>query len=149
MSPKRPYLLRALIEWIVDNRFTPYVLVEVTEGVQVPQAYVSDGRIVLNVSPVAVRDLSISNDHLMFDGRFGGASFPVTVPMRSVMAVYAKESGEGMLFEPEYPPAAAEVAGSSHPVDPLPGKDAGTPGAPPPRVPGGGPRRRGHLTPVK
>lgn len=145
MNPKRPYLLRALIDWIVDNGQTPYVLVEVTEGVQVPTAYVSNGRIVLNVSPAAVRDLSITNDYLMFDGRFSGSSFGVAVPMRAVTAVYSKETGEGMLFEPEYPEGAEKKAPSDQSSEATPSDKLGVP----PKAPGNGPKRRGHLTPVK
>ncbi len=100
--PKRPYLLRALYDWIVDSELTPYLLVTVDdESVQVPQEYVSEGKIVLNVSPMAVRDLDLGQDAVAFSGRFGGRPFPIHVPMQSVQAIYAKETGEGMMFEPE------------------------------------------------
>ena len=101
--PKRPYLLRALYDWIVDGGLTPYLLVAVdSPDVQVPVDYVSEGKIVLNLSPAAVRSLEIDTDEVSFDGRFGGKPFPVRVPMPSVVAVYAKESGEGMMFDEEY-----------------------------------------------
>ena len=101
--PKRPYLLRALHEWIVDAGLTPYLLVSVeSEQVQVPSDYVSDGKIVLNIAGEAVRDLQFDNDSVSFSGRFGGRPFPIFIPMASVQAIYAKESGEGMMFEPEY-----------------------------------------------
>jgi stringent starvation protein B len=101
--PKRPYLLRALYDWIVDGELTPYLLVTVdSDAVQVPAEYVSDGKIVLNVSPMAVRDLDLGIESVDFSGRFGGRPFPVHVPMASVLAIYAKESGEGMMFDPEY-----------------------------------------------
>ena len=103
MRPKRPYLLRAIYDWIVDSGLTPYVLVQVDGAdVVVPQDYVEDGRIVLNISPNAVRGLSMEGDALSFSGRFAGTPFNVVAPMRSVLAVYAKESGEGMMFDPEY-----------------------------------------------
>lgn len=101
--PKRPYLLRALYDWIVDCDMTPYVLVGVdSDAVQVPAEYVSDGKIVLNISPMAVRELEIGADALSCSGRFSGRPFPVHVPMANVLAVYAKETGEGMVFDPEY-----------------------------------------------
>lgn len=103
-KPKRPYFLRALHDWIVDSDLTPYLLVAVdSSAVQVPQEYVSDGKIVLNVSPQAVRDLELGSDWVTFSGRFSGRPFPVRVPLASVLAIYAKETGEGMVFEPEYP----------------------------------------------
>ncbi|MGD8829509.1 MAG: ClpXP protease specificity-enhancing factor [Pseudomonadales bacterium] len=101
--PKRPYLLRALYDWIVDSDLTPYLLVGVdSDAVQVPREYVTDGKIVLNVGPQAVRDLDLSNEEVTFSGRFGGRPFPIRLPMASILAVYAKETGEGMVFDPEY-----------------------------------------------
>jgi len=103
-KPKRPYFLRALYDWIVDSDLTPYLLVAADSSrVQVPVEYVSDGKIVLNVSPLAVRDLDLGIDEVTFSGRFGGRPFPIRVPLPSVLAIYAKETGEGMVFEPEYP----------------------------------------------
>jgi stringent starvation protein B len=100
--PKRPYLLRALYDWIVDSELTPYLLVTVDDAsVQVPSEYVSEGKIVLNVSPMAVRELDLGQDAVAFSGRFGGRPFPIHVPMASIQAIYAKETGEGMMFEPE------------------------------------------------
>jgi len=99
MTPSRAYLLRALNEWILDNECTPYVVVDAEgEGVDVPQAFVKDGQIVLNINPVAVRNLFIGNEALSFEARFSGQSMQVFVPMDSVMAVYAKENGQGMVF---------------------------------------------------
>ena len=100
MTAQKPYLLRALYEWIVDNGLTPYVLVRVTSStVRVPADYVKDGQIVLNVAPSAVRNLVIENDSLSCDGRFGGKAFPINVPMGAVMAIYSKETSEGMMFD--------------------------------------------------
>lgn len=109
MTSKRPYLLRAINEWIVDNGLTPHILVNaLADGVQVPQQYVEDGKIVLNVSPNAVRELEISNELLSFNARFGGQFFNLHIPIKSVLAVYAKENGIGVIFpEVEQDPEAA------------------------------------------
>ena len=104
MSSSRPYVIRALNEWILDNQCTPHVLVNaMAEGVQVPQQYVKDGQIVLNISPVAVKDLFVSNDAMSFNGRFGGAPMDVYVPIAAVMGIYARENGQGMIFDLEEP----------------------------------------------
>lgn len=102
MNSSRPYLLRALYEWILDNNCTPYLLVNAgyPETV-VPQNFVEDGQIVLNVSPNAVRQLDMDNDRVTFDGRFGGVPQQVWLPVQSVMAIYARENGQGMVFEIE------------------------------------------------
>ncbi len=100
MSSSRPYVMRALYEWILDNDCTPYVLVNAEEaGVDVPRQYVKDGQIVLNISPNAVVDLVIDNDSLHFNGRFGGVPIDVFVPMASVVGIYARENGQGMVFD--------------------------------------------------
>ena len=131
--PKRPYLLRALYDWIVDSELTPYLLVTVDDAsVQVPSEYVSEGKIVLNVSPMAVRDLDLGQDAVVFTGRFGGRPFPIHVPMASIQAIYAKETGEGMMFEPE----------NTEP-DPAP------PGGDPPDTSPDSPAAGGHLKVVK
>lgn len=99
MTSNRPYLLRALYEWIVDNGCTPHFLINAAmEGVQVPQDYVEDGRIVLNVAPSAVRDLHLGNDEVHFSARFGGQPMNILLPMASVLGIYARENGQGMLF---------------------------------------------------
>lgn len=99
MSSSRPYLIRALYEWIVDNGCTPHLLVDATQpGVEVPEAFVEDGRIVLNIGPVAVHGLSLGNDRIEFDARFRGVPHHVVVPPSAVLAVYARENGQGMLF---------------------------------------------------
>ncbi|MCC6199384.1 MAG: ClpXP protease specificity-enhancing factor [Moraxellaceae bacterium] len=100
MTPSRPYLVRAINEWLVDNDLTPHVLVDASkEGVQVPAAYVQDNRIVLNIAPGAVRDLFIRNDALSFSARFGGVPMVVNAPMAAVLAIYARENGQGMFFD--------------------------------------------------
>jgi len=99
MTSSRPYLIRALNDWIIDNEMTPYIVVDAHyKAVQVPQQYVEAGKIVLNLSPTAVRDLCIDNDHVLFSARFGGVSMDVIVPIHAVLAVYAKENGQGMVF---------------------------------------------------
>ena len=102
MSPSRPYLIRALYEWILDNGMTPYVLVDVAdERVVVPTQYVEDGRIVLNVNPSAVQNLQLGNELIELDARFSGQPMHVVVPVMSVMAIYARENGKGMVFTEE------------------------------------------------
>jgi stringent starvation protein B len=100
MSSSRPYVIRALYEWILDNSCTPYVLVNAEgPGVDVPREYVKDGQIVLNISPAAVVDLVIDNEQLGFNGRFGGVPVNVVIPMSSVVGIYARENGQGMVFD--------------------------------------------------
>lgn len=103
MSPSQPYLVRAIYEWIVDNELTPYVLVNTeSDATHVPRQYVENGKIVLNLGPVAVNDLDMANDYIAFNARFGGKAMDVSFPVSSVLAIYAKENGQGMVFnEPE------------------------------------------------
>jgi len=97
-SSTRPYLVRALHEWCTDNGFTPYVAVSVDDSVQVPREYVSNGEIVLNVSFDATSNLNLSNEFIVFKARFGGVAREISVPMGRVIAIYAKENGQGMAF---------------------------------------------------
>ncbi len=109
MISSRPYIMRALYEWIVDNDCTPYVLVDAgCDGVLVPSQYVKGGQIVLNISPSAVIELSISNEALAFNGRFGGVAMDIYVPVAAVLGIYARENGQGMVFEPEHGPGDPE-----------------------------------------
>jgi len=102
MNSSRPYIMRALYEWIVDNDFTPYILVDASMAdVMVPQQFVKENQIVLNISPDAVVDLSISNQAVAFNGRFGGVATDVFVPISAVVGIYARENGQGMVFDPE------------------------------------------------
>lgn len=104
MNSSRPYLLRALYEWIVDNNCTPHILVAAEyPGARVPAGYAKDGQVVLNVSPSAVRYLEMGNDALTFEGRFGGVAQSLYVPVAAVLAIYARENGEGMAFELDEP----------------------------------------------
>ena len=102
MSSSIPYLLRALYAWIVDNGCTPYVVIDATlPGTRVPTEYVQDGRIVLNISPAAVRDLRIEEDAVRFGGRFGGIAREIEAPIAAIAAIYARENGQGMWFPRE------------------------------------------------
>ncbi|KIU50700.1 MULTISPECIES: ClpXP protease specificity-enhancing factor [Pseudomonas] len=104
MNSSRPYLVRALYEWIVDNDCTPHMLVNAEyPAVQVPQGFASDGQIVLNVSPNAVRHLHMDNEAVSFEGRFGGVAHTLYVPAGAILGIYARENGQGMVFELEPP----------------------------------------------
>ena len=114
MTSNRPYLLRALYEWISDNGLTPYILVDATNAaVRVPPGAAKDGKVVLNIATRAVTQFEISNERIRFLARFGGVSQPVEIPMPAVLAIYAQENGQGKMFSaenapPEPPPAAAK-----------------------------------------
>lgn len=102
MTSSRPYLLRALYEWIIANQLTPYILVDATaEGAEVPNQYVEDGKIILNISPNAVNQLLISNQLVEFDASFSGRAMHIYAPIKAVMAIYARENGRGMVFNQE------------------------------------------------
>jgi stringent starvation protein B len=138
MTSHRPYLLRALVEWINDNDMTPHILVDVgLPGVQVPASAVKDGRVVLNIAERAVLRLQIDNEGVSFSARFGGVSFPVQVPMSAVLAIYARETGQGMALPDD-------IAGSTS--EPPPDDNA-----PPPQGPDDAPSlgKRSHLRVVK
>ena len=97
----KPYLLRAIWEWCVDQGFTPYLATLVDEDTRVPPGYARDGQIVLNLSPDATGQLQMANDFLSFQARFGGAAHSLVIPVANVVAIYARENGQGMAFEPE------------------------------------------------
>ena len=112
-AAKRPYLLRALYDWIIDSDEVPYVLVDATiAGVEVPAEHVKDGQIVLNIGPNAVRDLQLGNDFVICNGRFGGRPFDLVLPMASIKAIYCKGSGDGLAFPDEPSLSAAQPATS-------------------------------------
>jgi stringent starvation protein B len=112
MNSLKPYLIRAVYDWIIDNQFTPYLLVNAdADGTVVPRPYVQDGRIVLNLRPEAIHGLALGNDHILFNARFGGKSMQVDVPIPAVLALYAQENGRGMVFdqdEVDEPPPSPE-----------------------------------------
>ena len=102
MNSSVPYLIRAINEWILDNDCTPYLIVDATmDDVSVPMEFVKDGQIVLNISPSAIRNLSISSEFVMFSGRFSGVAHEIYAPVAAVMGIIAKENGEGMWFPRE------------------------------------------------
>ena len=106
MTSNRPYLVRGLHQWILDNDMTPYLLVDASRPeVVVPEDFVSDGKIVLNISPMAVRDLVLGDDAVRLHARFGGRPCEIHVPMSAVLAIYAKENGRGMIFPADEPVA--------------------------------------------
>ncbi|WP_456444879.1 ClpXP protease specificity-enhancing factor [Thiolapillus sp.] len=99
MTSNRPYLVRAIWQWISDNGLTPHLLVNAdAEGVEIPRQFVEDGRIVLNISASAARDLELGNDYISFGARFSGTPMSVLVPVSAVLGIYARENGQGMLF---------------------------------------------------
>ncbi len=99
MTPSKPYLIRGLYEWLLDNEVTPYVLVDASsEAVQIPKGIATDGKVVLNLSPSAIQQLEMTNEYLSFSARFSGVAQDVFCPMSSVLAIYARENGEGMMF---------------------------------------------------
>ena len=111
MKSRRPYLLRAMHEWISDSGCTPHVVVDAAvTGVDVPQQFVQDGKIVLNLSWSATAQLTLGNDELSFSGRFGGAARNVRIPVEAVLAIYARETGQGMIFtDDDAPPPGGET----------------------------------------
>ncbi len=99
MTSNRPYLIRAIHEWLLDNQCTPHLLVDANaEGVDIPQNYVKDGKIVLNIGPSAVEGLKLGNSEVSFLARFSGVSQLVSIPVKAVLAIYARENGRGMMF---------------------------------------------------
>jgi stringent starvation protein B len=134
MTSNRPYLLRALYEWIADNDMSPHLLVDaVREGVQVPASAVKDGRVVLNIAARAVAQLDMGNREIRFLARFGGVSQSVVVPVSAVLAIYAQETGQGMML-----PDDTVAMASDGPDEP--------PDSPDPPAEG---RKGGHLRVVK
>lgn len=120
MTSSRPYLIRALYEWIADNGMTPHLLVNADkEGVQVPSGHVHEGRIMLNISPTAVQNLVMGNDEIEFNARFSGQPQFIRVPIGAALAIYSRENGQGMAFQ--------EEEGSDEPPPPEPGDDAVVP----------------------
>lgn len=133
MTSSRPYLIRALYDWVVDNGLTPYLLVDIgVEGVEAPLEYADNGKLVLNVAPRAVNSLQLGNDAIRFDARFGGVARDVLLPVRAVLAIYARENGQGMLFS-----------------DTDDGGDEPPPGGPEGNGDGGDPKGRPRLRVVK
>jgi stringent starvation protein B len=102
MTPLKPYLIRSIYEWINDNQLTPHLLVNAEyPGVSLPTDFVEDGRIVLNIRPAAIQGLVLDNDEVQFNARFSGKPMRINVPIPAILAIYAKENGRGMVFDPE------------------------------------------------
>ena len=127
MTPNRPYLLRAFFDWIVDNDCTPHIIVDAHHPmVAVPQEFVKDGQIVLNIAPRAVTNLSLDGDDVQFSARFNGMPVDIYVPIAGVLGIYAQENGQGMVFDKEdshepppsaTPPSAPKMVRSSEAKD--------------------------------
>src|SRR3954469_23900891 len=150
----RPYLIRALYDWCTDNGLTPYVAVQVDDSVQVPREYVKNGEIVLNISFDATSSLKLGNEFIEFKARFAGTAREIMVPVNRVIAIYARENGQGMAFPVPVPGGAAQEPASKSPLSSVPaagGNDEenkvvqlvtpetgeGTPDGEPPRPPSG------------
>ena len=128
MLKSRPYLLNALYSWIVDSDCTPHILVNaVYEGVQVPTQFVQDGQIILNVSPSAVQSLHMDADGVSFSARFGGTPYQIFAPMAAVLGIYARENGQGMVFEDEYESVSAVRDKDDDPPPEPPSSPSGRP----------------------
>ncbi|MBP6341895.1 MAG: ClpXP protease specificity-enhancing factor [Moraxella sp.] len=119
LTPTRPYMVRAIFEWLEDNNLTPHIMVDTTQpNVTVPVEYVQDGRIVLNIASRATGNLVINNDFINFHARFGGVSQELWVPMQAVMGIYARENSQGMFFDPtEYDNAPQSEINASQPAE--------------------------------
>lgn len=146
----RPYLIRALYEWCSDNGFSPYIAVHVDASVQVPMEFVRNGEIVLNVSMDATKDLRMGNDYIEFKARFGGVAREILVPMTHVIAIYARENGQGMAFPAPAPAQAAPPAPADAPAPAASSLRAVTPQDPSsPDAGGDGPGRPGGRPQLK
>lgn len=140
VTSRRPYLLRAMHEWIQDNNQTPHIVVDASmEGVQVPAQHVKDGKIILNVSMGAANGLSLGNDYVGFRARFGGVSQDILVPVAAIIGIYSRETGQGMIFGDNEGPGDSPGA-PTPPQSPAP--------SPAPKPAGGRPRKS-HLKVVK
>jgi stringent starvation protein B len=137
----KPYLLRALFEWCVDNGYTPHIAVKVDSHTQVPAEYVKNGEITLNVSPNAVHKLQMGNEFIEFSARFGGVARQLIVPVANVYALYARETGHGMTFDVDAAKPAAQARAESEPAaatPPRPPAMLPAPAGPDPKRPAGG-----------
>jgi stringent starvation protein B len=142
-TPTKPYILRALYEWCVDNGYTPHLAVKVDSNVQVPSEYVKGGEITLNIAPTAVHKLQMGNERIEFSARFGGVARQIAVPIEAVHALYARETGHGMTFDLEPAKPAVQASAEAEPAKPVP---TALPGPLDPKKPTGGKPR---LTRVK
>ncbi len=159
MTPNRPYLLRAYYDWLLDNDLTPHIVVDAyVKGTQVPQQYVKDGQIVLNIAMSAVLNLEMNNHFVEFNARFGGVPHQIVLPMAAIVAVYARENGAGSVFDMEdaYLPSDDEESENEAHLEAVDSTEASelevgeeqssTPESDEDSKP---PKKRGHLTVVK
>ena len=126
-SSTRPYLIRALYDWCTDNGFTPYIAVLVDDSVQVPREYVKNGEIVLNISFDATSSLKLGNDLIEFKARFAGSAREIMVPVSRVIAIYARENGQGMAFPVPVPASAGDEPSRPSPLSSVPAAGAAEP----------------------
>jgi stringent starvation protein B len=136
--PTKPYLLRALFEWCVDNGYTPHLAVRVDSRTQVPNEYVKNGEITLNISPNAVHKLQLGNELIEFSARFGGVARQISVPVSNVYALYARETGHGMTFDVEGPRPVLQAVAEAETPSSKPALPAPTTPEPPKKPSGGG-----------
>jgi len=129
MTSSQPYLIRAIYDWVIENGFTPYLLVNAeNDYAMIPRDFVEDGKIILNINPSAISDLQLGNDYIMFNARFSGKAMEVSVPVVAVLAIYARENGQGMMFDENntnLPPTPPE--NPTPPVKPKPPKKSQRP----------------------
>jgi stringent starvation protein B len=139
--PTKPYLMRALYEWCLDNGYTPHLAVKVDARTQVPLEYVKNGEITLNVGPTAVHKMQIGNDLVEFSARFGGIARQISVPVANVFAIYGRETGHGMTFDLDAAKLTVQAVADAEAATPLtPATDLPPPE--PPRPAGGRPALR-------
>ena len=136
--PTKPYLLRALFEWCVDNGYTPHVAVKVDAHTQVPAEYVKGGEIVLNISPNAVHKLQMGNELIEFTARFGGVPRQISLPVKNVYALYANENGHGMTFDVGEPKSGLQAKAEAEPASNTRAPALPAPAPQPPHKPSGG-----------
>lgn len=130
VTSKRPYLIRAMHEWMTDNNLTPFIVIDAAaEGVSIPEQYVADGRVILNVSYSATRNLTVGDDLMSFETRFEGRSRHLDVPTAAILGIYAQESGQGMIFTDEEVVPDADKSADAGPDDDSP-TDGGSSGRP-------------------
>lgn len=142
MTTRRPYLIRAFNEWILDNGMTPYLSINADyEGTEVPRDYVIDGELVLNISPTSVRNLELGLEYILFDARFSGRSYQIVIPVKAVLAIFAKENGEGMAFVYDQNEGSADMNTQELVIESFDetDKDDDSPNEPPPTPPAGRP----------
>lgn len=139
MITTKPYLIRAIFEWCIDQGFVPYLTVSVDAHTRVPRGHVKEGQITLNIGPEATQQLLLGNEEITFQARFNGAAFPVVVPIDAVAAIFARENGQGMAFEV----TPSQTSGEKLPAEDAAVAEADAPESPLPEKP------RSHLTRIK